>query len=546
MIMMVESFFGEITGEKEVKKEKKDITNMLKVKSKLFDIDAGSNIIIVHEYDAKDFDIFAEDRVEIYNQKTGESFIAIANMSDTLIKRGEIGLYNEVSNEIKPKKGDSYYIRPAEKPITVKYIKEKMEKGVLKDEQIFSIIRDLMKNKLTKVELTAFIISAYINGLNMDETVALAKAIVESGDKLILDRHPVIDKHCIGGVAGNRTTMILVPVIAAAGLTIPKSSSRSITSPAGTADSMEVLAPVNLPLDEMKKIVLKTNGAIVWGGGLNLAAADDYLIHIRKPLKIDPRGMLLASIMAKKKAVGSEFVLIDIPVGAGAKVDTIEKAKELSNQFIELGGRLGMRIQTIITDGTAPIGRSIGPVLEAQDVLMLLENKSPSLDLRDKGCQMAGVLLESTGKAEPGMGAEMANNIIKNGKAIAKMREIIEAQGGDAKVKAEDLPVGQHRELIKSSVDSRIHGIENKSVTEIAMAAGAPKCKGAGIKLFVEVGDKIRVGDPLYEIYAESEAKLDQAIAVSEKINPVQYGKVILESYTGKRIFEISKLNLEE
>lgn len=543
---MDESFFSEITGEKKLNVEKKDVSSMLKVKPKLFDIDAGSNIIIVHEYDAKDYDIFAEDRVEIYNQKTNESFIAIANMSDTLIKRGEIGLYNEVASEIKPKKGDVYYIKPAEKPITVKYIKDKMDKKILKEEQIRSIIQDLMKNKLTKVELTTFIISAYINGLNMDETVALSKSIVESGDKLIIDRHPVIDKHCIGGVAGNRTTMVLVPVIAAAGLTIPKSSSRSITSPAGTADSMEVLAPVNLPLSELKKIVLKTNGAIVWGGGLNLAAADDYLINIRKPLKIDPRGMLLASIMAKKKAVGSEYVLIDIPVGKGAKVDNEAAAKELSDQFIELGGRLGMRIQTIMTDGSAPVGKSIGPALEAQDVLMLLENRSPSLDLLEKSCQMAGVLLESTGKAEAGTGANMAKKIIKDGKAIEKMRQIIGEQGGNEKIKAEDIPVGQHTELIKSQVDSRVHGIESKIITEIAMAAGAPKCKGAGIKLFVEVGDKIRIGDPLFEIYAESEAKLDQAIAVAEKINPIQYGKVILESYTGKRIFEISKLNLEE
>jgi AMP phosphorylase len=296
----------------------------------------------------------------------------------------------------------------------------------------------------------------------------------------------------------------------------------------------------------MKKVVLKTNGAIVWGGGLNLAAADDYLIAIRKPLKIDPRGMLLASIMAKKKAVGAEYVLIDIPVGKGAKVDTEEKAKELSTQFIELGGRLGMMVQTIITDGSAPIGKAVGPALEAQDALMVLENRSESLDLREKTCRMVGLLLEAGGKAEVGEGYSLANKIIDNGKAIAKFRDIIEAQGGDPKIKAEDIPVGQYKHMITANEDSRIHSIDNTIISEIARVAGAPKCKGAGIKLFVEVGDKVRKGAQLFEIYAESEAKLDQAIEVFERAGGFTMGKVILESFTGKRIFEISKISLEE
>ena len=216
----------------------------------------------------------------------------------------------------------------------------------------------------------------------------LTKAMASHGDILKLDKYPVIDKHSIGGIPGNRTTMVLVPIIAAAGLTIPKTSSRSITSPAGTSDAMEVLAKVAFPIKKMKQIIEKTNGCIVWGGSLNLAPADDKIINVERTLEIYAESQLLASIMAKKYSVSSTHILIDIPIGEGTKVRTKAEALKLKKNFKEIGKKLRKHVKVIITDGSQPIGNGIGPALEARDVLWLLKrDKRRPIDL-EKKCVM--------------------------------------------------------------------------------------------------------------------------------------------------------------
>ncbi|MFH1285231.1 MAG: thymidine phosphorylase, partial [Candidatus Micrarchaeota archaeon] len=377
------------------------------------------------------------------------------------------------------------------------------------------------------IELASFITAVYTRGLNVDETVSLTNALVESGDTLGLKRKPIVDKHCSGGVAGNRTTMVMVPVIAAAGLYMPKTSSRSITSASGTADTMEVLAPVEFPVEEMRRIVEKTHGCVVWGGAINLAAADDKLIAIRRPLHLDPRGILLASILAKKKSVGAQYVVIDLPVGRGAKHEDVNNAKNLAREFLEIGGKLGMKVDCFLTDGTDPIGFGIGPSLEAIDVLKVLQNKGPQ-DLLDKSCQLAGALLEMSGKVPKGRGMAAAADIIRSGKAYKKMLEIIEEQGGNPRVKIDDLNVGTYRHVVKAEQTGRISHVDNRAISRIARAAGAPKDKGAGIILYCEQGDKVNAGDKLFEIVSESESKLSFAIKAMDAWEGVELQKVIL------------------
>ncbi len=515
--------FEESKKEARVYKHKKYIAQTV-----LIDIKAGKDIVVLNEKDAEENDINAGDRVGIKIRDNVE--IVIVDVSSQLVKEGEIGIFTDVAEKYRISEGDIVEIVHVPMPLSLEAISKKINGGIMTKNEISSIINDLMENKLAEPELAAWITAIQIRGLNDDETIYLTQAMVDSGDKLSLPKHPVVDKHCIGGVPGNRTTMLIVPIVASAGLYIPKTSSRAITSPAGTADTMEVLANVNFSMEELKEIVLKARGAIVWGGGINIAPADDHMIRIRRPLHLDPKGVLLASILAKKKAVGSEYVIVDIPVGRGAKVEDINMAKDLADDFRKLGAKLGMKIGVVITDGSEPIGNGVGPALEARDVLRVLEGNGPS-DLKEKAVLMAGKLLEMSGKVSKGDGYDVAKHFLESGKALKKMKEIIELQGGNPDVKADEIPVGEYREVIKAEKEGKIEHIDNRAISKIARAAGAPFDKGAGIYLFKSKGDRVKVGDPLFEIYAESEAKLTFAIKMLEEFKPIKMEKMLLEEF---------------
>ena len=350
---------------------------------------------------------------------------------------------------------------------------------------------------------------------------------VPDHEKFAAGSAPMCVHNCIGGVAGNRTTMVVVPIIAAAGLYIPKTSSRAITSASGTADTMEVLADVTFNMEELKKIVLKTKGAMVWGGGMKLAPVDDKLIRIRHPLSLDPEGMLLASILAKKKSVGAKYVMIDIPVGRGVKVHSYPQGEELGKHFIKIGADLGMKVEVLITDGAEPVGHGVGPFLECIDVLNVLSGKGPE-DLRHKSVLMAGKLLELCGKVKKGAGYSAAENLIATGKAYSKLMEIIEAQGGDPKVRVDDLPIGKYSYTVKSKSSGAIFHIDNKSISKIARIAGAPKMKEAGVLLHKTRGSRVEVGDSLFTIYSDRNDLLKYAVKALEKLEPVEMRRMLL------------------
>ena len=409
----------------------------------------------------------------------------------------------------------------------LKVIRKKMDGVPMSPAEVGTIIHEMMENKLSETELASWVAAMYMKGLSSDETVALTREIVKSGDTLRLDRKPIVDKHCAGGVAGNRTTMVIVPIIAAAGLYIPKTSSRAISSASGTADTMEVLAPVESSIDEMRRIVLKTHGCMVWGGAINLAAADDKLIKIRHSPSLDPRGVLLASILAKKVSVGARHVVIDIPAGMGTKFEDMNAARSLAKDFLSIGSRLDLDIECLITDGTDPVGQRIGAALECNDVLDALQNFTPH-DLLDKSCQLAGALLEKCGKVQKGRGYAAAHELVKNGKAYEKFKEIVAEQGGNPNVKVSDLPIGTHKYVVEAQAAGRVRLVDNRDISRIARAAGAPHDKGAGIILHCEQGDKVKKGDLLFEIVAESGPKLDFAAKLLDDINPVRLQNIVL------------------
>jgi AMP phosphorylase len=471
----------------------------------------GVLVGIMNYKDAEKLDLHPMDRIKVMKGRSEETIVVDIARTDLIVAEGHIGLHREVTESLKLKTGDTVEISLARKPLSLDYIKKKLDGRILKRKEFDQIIWDIVHNKLSEAELTYFVAACYTNNLTDAETVMLTKAMAQQGDKLKLNKHPIMDKHCVGGVAGNRTTMIVVPIVGAAGLTIPKTSSRSITSPAGTADTMEVLANVRLTLDQMTQVVQRIGCCIVWGGALNLAPADDKIIKVERPLSIDAESQLIASIISKKLSVSSTHILLDIPVGKGAKVKDHRSAQILKNHFEHLAKQLGIRVEVVFTDGSQPVGNGIGPALEARDVLWILRNdpRGPT-DLREKSLVLAGRLLEMGGKASRGRGYRMAKEILESGRAYEKMREIIRAQGKCID-DPEKVPISNCFFSIRSSKRGKVDAINNEAVTKIARVAGAPQAQSAGLYLHKHVGNRVAKGEKLVTVYAQCKEKLKYA-----------------------------------
>ena len=474
----------------------------------------GTFVAVLNKNDASILDLHSGNRVKIkINHK---ELISVIDLTDDEVSQGEIGLFEEVLLDLGIKKG-YVDVSTAPKLNSVYYIKKKLDGFKLNKNEIDSIINDVVKNNLNEIELAYFVSGCYSRNLDKDEVTYLTKSILNHGVQLGLKDKIILDKHSIGGVPGNRTTMILVPIISALGYKIPKTSSRSITSPAGTADTMEVLASVSFSVDKIREIVNKTNGCIVWGGAVNLASADDRLIKVRNPLSLDPEGMLLASIIAKKAAVNSTHVLIDIPVGKGSKIENKKDALRLKNRFIMLGKDLGIKIKVIFTEGYEPIGNGIGPSLEAIDVLKVLKGTGPK-DLRDKSLELASIMLKMIGEKNP---LKKATEVLDSGLAYEKMKEIIKAQNGNPNIKTEDIEVGPYKYNVKSDRSGKVVFISDLNISKIARIAGAPVDKSAGIYLNVNLNDYINKNDNLFTIYYKSKEKLNYAVKFYEENDPI-------------------------
>lgn len=486
----------------------------MKLRVKDIDIASGGPLIAVINYkDAAILDLHVMDRIKIKKGTKIETVVVDIAQSNKVVQQGRIGAFEEVISSLKLKNNDKVEIAIARKPLSIDYIKKKLDGRILTKKEIDQIIWDIVHNKLSAVELTYFVAACYTNVMSTEETIMLTKAMVNHGDILRLNKYPVIDKHSIGGIPGNRTTMVIVPIIAAAGYFIPKTSSRSITSPAGTADTMEVLAKVDFPINKMKEIVLKTNGCIVWGGSLNLAPADDKIIAVERPLEIDAESQLLASIMAKKHSVSSTHILIDIPIGNNAKVKNIVGALKLKKEFEKISKRLNKHVKVFITDGKQPIGNGIGPALEARDILWLLKRESRRpFDLEKKCLIMCAHIFKMIGLKD---GHNKALDILNSGKAYQKMIEIIESQGGK-EIEPEDIKIGKYSYDFLSTKSGVVADIDNVFISRIARIAGAPHDKGAGIYLYKHLEDKVKKDEKLFTIYAESNHKLEYAKDVAK------------------------------
>ncbi len=392
---------------------------------------------------------------------------------------------------------------------SLSHVRKKIYGHRLNDKEMTEIIRDIAERKYADIHLAAFITACSGDRLDGTETAALTQAMIAAGKKLDWGHTPIVDKHCVGGLPGNRTTPLVVSIISALGLTMPKTSSRAITSPAGTADTMETLAPVNLDMAAIRRVVEREGGCIVWGGAAQLSPADDILIGVERPLDLDSEGQMVASILSKKAAAGSTHVVIDLPVGVTAKVRTTAAANLLSSRLTEVGRYIGLNIRVVLTDGTQPIGRGIGPALEARDVLAVLQNaRNAPDDLRIRAAQLAGHVLELVKHAAPGTGYETALAMLLNGHAWRKFQAICEAQGG-----MRVPPCAPLTYPVTAPHAGRIISIDNRRLARSAKLAGAPKALAAGLEYHAPLGANVAKGDPLFTVHAEAPGELDYALA---------------------------------
>ncbi|MBR9692369.1 AMP phosphorylase [Candidatus Woesearchaeota archaeon] len=493
----------------------------MKLKVRLVGIETGfTPVVTINHLDAIRYDLHPRDRVTVETIGKGKrKVIAAVDVisTDKSIKQGEVGVLVEVTEELSLKEGDIVDIHPAPKPDSLKYIKRKMDGEALSARELDRIVKDIVAGSLSEVELSFFVAAVVMNPLSLEEITGLTRALTRNGSRFSTKKRPVVDKHCIGGIPGNRTTMIVVPILAAFGLTLPKTSSRAITSPAGTADTMETLADVELSLEKMEKVVAETGACIAWGGSLGLAPADDRIIRIEKPMSIDASGLMLSSVMAKKFSVGATHILIDIPYGRSAKVSSRFKAEELKQHFLSLGTLLGMKLTVMLTDGNQPIGNGIGPVLETRDVLAVLQNKPDApQDFKEKSLRLAAELLEFAGGLSKRASYEVAKDVLESGSAWKKMQEIIAAQGPPK----EQFKLGHLRTKLLATHAGTVKSIDNKAISKLARLAGAPITKGAGLYLHKKVGDKVKKGEPLYTAYADSTEKIRHVKLYHEELKP--------------------------
>ena len=468
---------------------------------------AGRPVCIIHEKTAKKMSLHVGERVSI--SKENKKIISIIDTIHTLLKQNQTAVSGEIIEQLELKNKEKVEVKIIEKPYSIALIKRKLKGEHLNKREIEEIISNIANNSLTEVEVAFFISAIYTKGMSLEEIKNLTSAMVKSGNRIKL-KGIVVDKHSIGGVAGNRTTPIIVSICAAEGLVFPKTSSRAITSASGTADVIETIAKVDFSVREIKKIIKKTNACFVWGGALGLAPVDDKIIRIERIVNIDSTAQLLASILSKKISVGSKYVLIDIPFGNSAKVKRKE-AHILKRHFLKLGKIFNLKLAVILTNGSEPIGNGIGPIFEMEDVIKVLKRKNSPKDLEEKSILLAGKLFELTGKAKKGKGGDLAREILESGKAFKKFQEVIKAQKGSLKIFEKNYKKTKFFFNIKSKKNGKIKHLDNQLISKLARCSGCPEDKLAGIYIYKKKGGFVKKGDKIMTVYSLSEEKLSYA-----------------------------------
>jgi len=407
-----------------------------------------------------------------------------------------------------------------EKLMAIKSIQKKLLGKKLSYREIYTIMDEIAHEKLSDVLTTYFVASSFKEGYSPQELFLFTKAMVETGNQLKF-KGIVADKHSVGGIAGTRTTMIIVPIIAASGFKIPKISSRAITTPAGTADVMEAIASVEFTPHQIKKIVNEVGGCIAWNGKLGIAPADDIIIRVEEPLSFESFDKIIISVMAKKVAAGTTHLVLDIPIGKTAKIHRFSEGENVAKKFENLAQRFGIKVICDVNETLEPAGRGIGPILEVRDVLYILEQKTDRpLRLEAKSLRLAGKLLDLCFKEKKmnKNGEDEAKKILESGQALKKFQEIVGAQGGDPQISSQSLLLAKNKFEFHSSISGKIKDINNYNLNTIAKILGAPNDKKAGIYLLKKLDHSVIKKEPIFTLYSDDKYRLKEAEATLKNL----------------------------
>lgn len=439
----------------------------------------------------------------------GKSIFATVNTIDNhVLGTTEASLSKHAWGLLRARDGETVELSHPRPLQSLSYVRSKIYGHSLSQQEIKHIIEDISKGHYSDIHLSSFLTACATGGLSEKEITYLTQAMSVNEKRLRWADQLVVDKHCVGGLPGNRTTLIVVPIVAAFGLTIPKTSSRAITSPAGTADTMETLAPVDLSRAHIRKVVEQEKGCVIWGGSLDFCPADATLIRIEKAMEMDIQGQMIASVLSKKLAAGSTHIAIDIPVGPTAKVRSLDSAMELKTLFLRIARQLKLTLNVSITDGIQPVGQGIGPALEAYEVLAVLQNElNAPKSLRDKALKLAGKIIEFHPEVSEGTGEKKAKELLESGAAWHKFQAICKAQGG-----MREPPKASFTHVIESSAKGRVANIDNRWLARLAKLAGAPNHKEAGLVLHQSIDSMVEKGEPLLTLHARAKGELNYAL----------------------------------
>lgn len=488
--------------------------NILFLKTKRLDIKTGHPwVIVIHEETAKRNGIYAGNKIIL---KWGKKHTEVtADLSQNLVKPEEVGLFKDIIEKYPIPEGEIIELALASPPSSLEAIRKKLKGQRLNYQEIHSIISDIVNYHLDDVQIAFFIASAFVErNFSLNEIYYLTKAIAETGQKIYWDKSIIADKHSIGGVPNNRTTPLVVSIIASLNIPIPKTSSRAVTSACGTADVIESIAEVEFNIERIKNIVEETNGCLVWGGALKIAPADDRLLKVSYELGIEPFSKMIVSIMAKKVAMGATHLVIDLPFKKGTKISHFTDALRIKEVFLKIANKFSIKTSVLIEEIKDPIvGNGVGPLLEIVDILKILEQKEDrSIYLENRAIKLAGLLLDLIGKTPKGKGEKLARKQLEYGEALKKFQQIIKAQNGKDNISLKDIQLGKYSAFLLSYKNGTLKDINPFEVNRLVRLLGAPNIKEGGLLLKKKIGELLKEGEPIAEIFSNSDQRINLAL----------------------------------
>ena len=493
------------------------------------DVSMSEHTVLLNVSDCLAMGVGPVDRVHITGKSSATASVVV---SENPAHKGKVLMSGFTMSKCGAEDGSAVDVEFAPMPESAKSIRRKIDGGTLDSKEISAIVNDIMTGDLSEKEILAFVSAFNVNNSDLAEVAHLTRAMAATGKTVHLGVHPVFDFHSLGGVPGNKITPIVVSIVAAEGLTIPKMSSRAVSSACGTSDFVDTFCNVEMDAGSLVDAVRRCNGVFACGNE-DYAPVGSRIIKAERPMGIDPRPTMMASIMSKKVAIGTTHLLMDFPMGKNAKVSSIGAAESLANSMIGLGSLLGIHVECAVTRADQAIGRAIGPILEARECIGILEAGEGDQDVVDKACGMAGIILEMAGAED---GEARAREVLGSGKAHERFLDIVEAQGGERGLRSADLEPGEFSKDVHAKRDGTVQYVDSPSIVAVAKAAGAPSDAGAGIYLWHKAGDEVSEGDTLFTIYAESQTKLDRAVESARSRRPMLVSNAVCEIGQGPMV----------